>query len=211
MTLMILLQCVTNDQASNYTLTDFYPDAKNMVPLVAAVPVKAVLSYFSGILGTCQIGSALIHAGRVSGLQAYWTTIPILFYLGSFWIMYSMTEWAWTQPGYALILVFPAFCLINSKQIVCNFTKMDMATIPGSFFWFALFPLNRYAISLLPCLESYATASMSDGTPLLVPEKCVAATIFIVTLFWYVLWCVRTINQICDFLNIHCLSIKSQQ
>ena len=112
---MILLQCVTNDQASNFTLADIYPQVVEMFPLVAMVPLKAALSYCSGILGICQIGSALIHAGRVSGLQAYWTTIPILFYLGSFWVMYTMTEWAWKQPGYALILVFPAFCLINSK------------------------------------------------------------------------------------------------
>ena len=86
---------------------------------------------------------------------------------------------------------------------------MDMATIPRSFLWFSLFPLNRYAITLIPQLESYSTAKLSDGSPLLVTEERVAASIFILTLFWYVLWCVRTINQICDFLDIHCLSIKS--
>ena len=87
---------------------------------------------------------------------------------------------------------------------------MDMAIIPGSFFWFLLFPLNRFTITLLPTLTQYSQAKMSDGTPLLIPEKCVAMIIFMVTLFWYVLWCVRTINQICDFLDIYCLSIKNQ-
>ena len=177
--------------------------------MISAISLKAALSYSAGILGTCQVGSALIHAARVSGPKAFWTVIPIIFYLVAFWIMYTMTDWAWTNPGYALILVFPAFCLINSQQIVCNFTKMDMAIIPGSFFWFLLFPLNRFSITLLPTLTKYSQAQMSDGTPLLIPEKSVAMIIFLVTLFWYLLWCVRTINQICDFLDINCLSIKS--
>ena len=126
--------------------------------MIAAIPLKEVLSYASGILGTCTICSSLIHAGRVSGLKAFWTLIPIVFYVGAFWIMYTMTEWAWINPGYALILVFPAFCIINSQQIVCNFTKMDMELIPGLFFWFGLFPLNRYAISIIPGLAKYSQA-----------------------------------------------------
>ena len=40
-----------------------------------------------------------------------------------FW---SHTQWAWDHPALAMLVLTPGFCLINSKMIVCNFTKMEV-------------------------------------------------------------------------------------
>ena len=108
---------------------------------------------------------------------------------------FAVTEWAWVNPGYALLLMFPAYSLVNSQQIVCNFTKMNMKLIPGSFFWFLLFPINRYAIQFVPALKPYSRGFKSDdGSLLLLYESYVAAIIFTITLVWYLMWCASTIN-----------------
>ena len=98
-------------------------------------------------------------------------TVPILFYIAAFLLTFAVTEWAWANPGHQLLLMFPAYSLVNSKQIVCNVTKMEMPKIPGSFFWFLLFPLNRFAIEFMPDLQQYSTAQRNDGKLLLLPES----------------------------------------
>ena len=85
-------------------------------------------------------------------------------------IMFLHTDWAWANPGYALLLLFPVYSLINSRQIVCNVTKMEMSILPLSCYWFTLFSVNRYAVYFLPRLEQYARAQQMDGSLLLVEE-----------------------------------------
>jgi len=109
-------------------------------------------------------------------------------------LTFAVTEWAWDNPGHALLLMFPAFSLVNSKQIVCNVTKMEMAKIPGSFFWFLLLPLNRYALELMPQLEKHSRGFRRDGKLILLPESYVALIIFVINLAWYLMWCSKTIN-----------------
>lgn len=84
------------------------------------------------------------------------SSFPILFYVWAFVMTYVVTEWAWLNPGYHMILMFPAYSLVNSQQIVCNVTKMNMSAIPVPFLLFLLFPLNRYILEFMPDLKSHS-------------------------------------------------------
>ena len=96
--------------------------------------------------------TGIYNALSMEGLKVVWTTIPLLFQYAAFTILYTVTDWAWINPGYALLIMFPTYSLVNSKQIVCNFTKMNMSLIPASSTWFLLFPINKYAVKLFPKL-----------------------------------------------------------
>lgn len=99
------------------------------------------------------------------------------------------TEWGWAHPAWALLLLTPGFCLVNSKIIVCNFTKMDTGMWESALFWILLFPLNNWL-----------------GNPY---EEWVVATIVgLANLLTYSIFVKCTIDQICGFLDIYCLSIK---
>ena len=149
---------------------------------------------FGAINGSLSLLSSCYRAVQAGGLQALWGTIPLTFYFGSFATLFLTTDWAWENPGHAMILLFPAYSLINSKQIVCNFTHMKMNLIPGSFLWFLLFPVNRYAIALIPALEPYSRGFLADGTSVLLTESYVAVIVFTITFTWYLAWCASTIT-----------------
>ena len=103
-------------------------------------------------------------------------------------MMFFFSDWAWQNTGHAVLLLFPVYSLVNSRQIVCNVTGMQMSRVPLCCLWFSLFGVNRAA-----------------GTP--VAEVSVALGIFGVTLVWYMWWCWCTVGQICDYLGIRCFTI----
>ena len=70
--------------------------------------------------------------------------------------MFLHTDWAWANPGYAILLMFPVYTLVNSRQIVCNISQMRMAVVPLSCYWFSLFSVNKYAVKFVPDLMPYA-------------------------------------------------------
>ena len=108
--------------------------------------------------------------------------IPMLLCLSMFWWIFNFTDWAWSHAGYVTIMMIPVISLINSRQIVCNVTDMNMDCFPKSTLWYLLFPINR----LLPKYVHVSTyASTLDGSPLVFKEEWVALFIFIVTLVWY--------------------------
>ena len=113
---------------------------------IANWTTSEIFVVFAITSGLISLMSSFYRAAAVGGKRVIWTTVPLLFYFGAIWIMFTCSDWAWDHPGYAVLILFPAYSLINSKQIVCNFTKMRMQLIPGSFLWFLLFPINRYAV-----------------------------------------------------------------
>jgi hypothetical protein len=101
----------------------------------------------------------------------------------------------------------PVIGLINSRQIVCSVTKMNMNKIPKTTLWYLLFPLNR-------AMAGYLTsdlASTTSSAPIIVKEDQLALFIFIVTLARYSHFAIGTVKQICNALDIWCFSIKSEK
>jgi hypothetical protein len=66
--------------------------------------------------------------------------------------LFGCSDWAWANPGYVIIMTFPIISLINSRQIVCNVTKMKMKILPKVTLWYLLFPLNRVLPAIIPSL-----------------------------------------------------------
>jgi hypothetical protein len=66
--------------------------------------------------------------------------------------LFGWSDWAWANPGYVIIMTFPIISLINSRQIVCNVTKMKMEILPKVTLWYLLFPLNRVLPAIIPSL-----------------------------------------------------------
>lgn len=106
--------------------------------------------------------------------------------------MTFQSEWGWSNPALATVILCPCYCLINSKLIVCNFTYIETPMIAYEALWFTLFPLN----SMLG---------------LNISEEVIAAIIFTVNTAIYFTFVYCTIEQITTFLDIYCLSIKPKR
>jgi hypothetical protein len=102
--------------------------------------------------------------------------LPLVFYCNVFVCLFVFTDWAWSHCGYVIILVCPISSLINSRQIVCNFSRQEMVNVPKVTLWYLLFPLNRVA-----------------GEPV-VNEALLALLIFGITCGWYLHFAIGTIQ-----------------
>lgn len=93
-----------------------------------------------------------------------------------------------------------------------DYSPIQLISLPS-----LAFLVNKYALYIfrmfLACL-TFCAASLSkhrfEGTGEFefLPEWWVASAIFIVTFTWYIHYIVTVINQITEFLDIYCLTIK---
>ena len=68
--------------------------------------------------------------------------MPILNWIMSFCFVFTRIEWARQNLALFVILMAPTFCLINSKMIVCNFTKMEVEAFAFNCVYVMLFQFN---------------------------------------------------------------------
>ena len=61
---------------------------------------------------------------------------------------------------------------------------------------------------IIAALDKWSKHETEDGYKLIVSEPLVALTVFAITFVWYSIFVTGTIGQICDYLDIHCLTIK---
>ena len=155
--------------------------------------------------------ASVFSAIQAKGISVIPSLFTFLLHISATAMIFLFSDWAWDNPGYALFLMFPTYSLINSRQIVCNFTEMKMEIVPQSIFWFTLFQHNRYSLNYLPALAQYSSGQLKDGTKLLVKEEYVVLFIFMVTLSWYMFWVYSTVTQICEYLGIKCFSIQTSK
>ena len=47
---------------------------------------------------------------------------PAAMWVGTYCLLFTVTDWAWTHPGYVVMLTAPTISLINCRQIICNVT-----------------------------------------------------------------------------------------
>ena len=69
--------------------------------------------------------------------------MPILNWIMAFCFVFSRTEWAKQNLALFVLLMAPTFCLINSKMIVCNFTKMEVEAFAFNCVYVMLFQFNQ--------------------------------------------------------------------
>ena len=168
----------------------------------------------------------LSHCEGNSKLKVFSGSLPVFIFTSSVVLLFTTSNWAGENPGLASLFFAPAFSMISSKQIVCNFTKMDLDPFPKSFLWTFAFLVNRVAtllslskfklFALLNelCIEgdlTWTNLMALDDDKLLVQEWMVALAVFTINLVWYMIFVTCTIDQICRFLNIHCLTIKHKK
>ena len=58
-------------------------------------------------------------------------------------VLFANTKFAWMYPGLAAVLIVPGFCLVTSKQIVCNVTEMEADLNNVNLMAFFLLLINR--------------------------------------------------------------------
>ena len=103
---------------------------------------------FFSLAATCmQVGMSFYNVWAALGTMRFVTeglpgVSPFACWLAAFLATFS-TEWGWAHPSLGALILCPAYCLINSKLIVCNFTKMETPMFAFETFLFVLFPLNK--------------------------------------------------------------------
>jgi len=108
---------------------------------------------------TIAVYNSLTQTSQRPRAKVLYGLIPFGLFMGMFYIMYTQTQWAWTYPGYVCMMVTPVISLINQRQIVCNFTGMEMNNFPKCTLWYLLFVANKY----LPALGSPSYAKTLSG------------------------------------------------
>ena len=106
------------------------------LPTIAMTTVSTI-TFSQGVINALRVTEVRPRVLVLKGL------LPLVFYCNMFVCLFVFTDWAWTHCGYVIILVCPISSLINSRQIVCNFSRQDMPIVPKSTFWYLLLPLNR--------------------------------------------------------------------
>ena len=131
-----------------------------------------------------KIGPQVFYSEALPGLM------PLAEWLICAAQLFLSTDFAFKHPALALIVLLPGYCAINSKLIVCSVTNMEVEKHAIGFYSFMLIPFNKY---------------MELG----MDENWLIIFSFGLSLFQYWTWVTCTIGQICEFLDIGCLTIKS--
>ena len=191
--IVTLINNVFTDQALNSTLlSDLVPMTTEIVPFLAKQSLVNLITMWGGMMTSINVLLQMWHVLSKLGPDRFIdeglkSMLPFLQWILSVKLVFD-TEWAWAHPCLGVLLLGPSFCLINSKMIVCNFTKMETGLWESSLFWILLFPLNTWL-----------------GGPQ--PEWMLACVIGAAHLATYSIFVKCTIDQICGFLKINCLSI----
>ena len=179
---------------SSTTITDILPAASALPLGMGARSLSWLYAfiYFSGTL--IQISTALYRVKKHVGSDAFWSDaflglMPMASWIAMVFNVITMTEWGQQNPCLVLVLMTPGYCLINSKLIVCCFTKMEVETISKNFGIFVLLNLNAFLDR--PIEDWY-----------------VVCLVFAVETLTYLIFVFCTIGQITKHLDIYCLTIK---
>ena len=108
--------------------------------------VLFVILAISMFLGGCEsINNSIKETKLKPAFYCVFGLTPIYAFAFNYWLLFTQTEWAYQNPSLVCILLIPCYSLMCSRQIVCNVTQMDCDSVPKTFLWFLLFPLNRRA------------------------------------------------------------------
>lgn len=143
---LLTVNGVTGHYLSNTHVSDLIPAVENISPYLAEQSLVGAFGIFSIFAVSMQVGMSLYNVWAVLGNDSYLSdglagVMPLVQW--GIATMYTFqTDWGWKHPALSILLLCPGYCLINSKMIVCNFTKMEMEMNSWCFIWFLLFPVN---------------------------------------------------------------------
>lgn len=167
--LVIAVNALTSGFLSKLTVGEMFPDMTASDPSVAAVTFLDIIVCVGVTSSSIQAFLCFHNVFRTCRdedlKRACLGVTPCVLWLASSVILFSCTEWAMEHPALALLLMSPAFSLINSRMIVCTFTKMQVQPFALIFLWYLLFPINRFARKCTPssmaaCLRAAARAKL---------------------------------------------------
>jgi len=74
--------------------------------------------------------------------------LPLAFFYAECIIVYN-TTWGHNHPALALMLVFPSYCLMTCRHIICSVTKMKFDWVQMNPLWFGLFLVNKAILPIV--------------------------------------------------------------
>ena len=145
MMLMVTNRCC-NRYWSDTRVSTAIPALAQAFPESADMSMAAFFCLSCGIAIAVQLLSSVVNTLRALGLSNFMSDavsglLPLFQWFIAVYLTYQ-TEWGVHHLAYSILLLCPSFCLINSKLIVCNFTKMETEMNAYEILLFALFPLN---------------------------------------------------------------------
>mmetsp|Transcript_7246 Transcript_7246/g.10159 ORF Transcript_7246/g.10159 Transcript_7246/m.10159 type:complete len:157 (+) Transcript_7246:606-1076(+) len=147
---MILFNAFTGQWLSKTKLIDLNaPGVTEILPEeLCQKSIIWYVAFFTAFSGAIQGLSSVVCTVQALGCKRFlkegiFGMIPILNWAISVCFIFTKTQWAWDNPGLMTMLMMPSFCLINSKMIVCNFTKMETEAISLSTVYIMLFQMNK--------------------------------------------------------------------
>ena len=145
--MIILANALTNQEFSKWTVGSLIPSVTD--DLIAPLRVQSIVLGFAGVAGIIQalycFINVLSYSQEKPRIKSLLGSIPVFMFIGAMLLVIYTSEWATANPGYLILLFTPAYSMISSKQIVCNFTGMKLDVVPKSFLWASLFLVNRVA------------------------------------------------------------------
>lgn len=148
---MILAVGITNGGLAVWTLADMLPFI-NWPSAVAGITIPnfvAAMAFYNGLVYAYENISTGLSKTHQSKTQALCGLLPLVFFYMEVAILFLGTEWAWEKPALAILLVFPSYCLMTCRHIICSVTKMEFNWLQFNPLWFLLFFVNKYAISVM--------------------------------------------------------------
>lgn len=155
--------------------------------------VAIIVASINSVMTLClAVYNALKHTKQQPRHRVIKGLFPLVLVSMMYWLIFGFTEWAWEHCGYVTLMAVPVVGLINSRQIVCNFTNQQVDILPKTPFWFILFAVNVLVPTYVPgCPYS---AEQSSGNRLLVDEGYLALAVFTIVTVWYFHWAIGTIR-----------------
>jgi hypothetical protein len=117
--------------------------------------------------------------------------MPLVLFYGEVIILFTCTQWAWEKPAFAILMLFPSYCLMTCRHIICSVTKMKFNWRQLNPLFYLAFPLNSIGFAFT--------------------EWQVAAGVFGITFVLFMQFVVEVIGQITGYLGIYCLTIKHRK
>jgi len=124
--------------------------------------------------------------------------IPVAIFPIYYYSLHNYSEVYWEKNSLAMVNLAPFFCLCASRIIICSVAKQK-------FYTFEHLHLN------MPIIISIIIFPVNTIFALGIDELLLYGFLIIYGYFMYFWYIVHTVNQICEYLDIYCLTIKHKK
>ena len=114
---------------------------------------------YSGITYGYQNVSFSMEKTPYTKVEALCGLIPIFLFFGEVFILFYFTEWAWKYPALSILLVFPTYCLMTCRHIICSVAKVRRSLDNQFIDALQLETAQPFLVPSLPCKQSRSHTS----------------------------------------------------